>query len=77
MAEFHRVVVIIIGIVDTAHHTLIITEEEDGETGDTIDGNEKTSLLQLVDDIGPGNEVHGDRDALRASDEKDEGVTEL
>ena len=61
MAELHRRVVIVHGVVDTAHHALIVTKEKDGETGDAVDGNEKASLLEPVDHIGLRNEVHGDQ----------------
>ena len=58
MTEFHGGVVVVDGTVDTTHHTLIISEEEDGKTSDTVDGDEKATLLQLVDDIGPRNDIH-------------------
>ena len=59
MTEFHGGVVVVDGTVDTTHHTLIISEEEDGKTSNTIDGDKKATLLQLVDDIGPRNDIHG------------------
>ncbi len=59
MTEFHGFFVVVWCGVDTAHHTLIITEEEDGQASNTIDGNEKATLLQLVDDIGSWDEIHG------------------
>ena len=59
MTEFHGGVVVIIGTIDTTHHTLIITEEEDRKTSNTVDGDEKTTLLKLVNHIGPGNNIHG------------------
>ena len=59
MTEFHGGVVVVYGTVDTTHHALIITEEEDGKTSNTIDGDEKAALLQLVDDIGPRDDIHG------------------
>ena len=58
VAELHGVVIVVWRRVDTSHHTLIITEEEDGQGGDTVDGNEKASLLQFVDHIGSWNEIH-------------------
>ena len=58
VTELHGGVVVIHCTVDTTHHTLIITEEEDGETSDTVDGDEKLTLLQLVDHIGPGDDIH-------------------
>ena len=45
VAKFHGFVVVIRGVVDTSHHTLIITEEEDTETGHAIDGDQQASLL--------------------------------
>ena len=59
MAEFHGSLVVVERAIDTSHHTLVITEEEDGQAGNTIDGNEKTTLLQLMDDIGPRDSIHG------------------
>ena len=58
MTEFHGGVIVVDGAVDTTHHTLIISEKEDGKTSDTIDGDKKATLLQLVDDIGPRNDIH-------------------
>ena len=59
VTEFHGVLIVIDCTVDTTHHTLIITKEEDGETSDTVDGDEKATFLISVDHIGPGDEVHG------------------
>jgi len=63
---------VVLGIVDTAHHTpaslqpmvhrsvwrgsgkghsLVIAEEEDTETGDTVDSDEQASLRQSMSDI--------------------------
>ena len=58
MTKFHGCIVIVQGTINPSHHTLIITEEEDGETGNTVDGDEKATLLELVDHVGPGNDVH-------------------
>lgn len=58
MTELHGGVVIVNCTVDTTHHTLIISEEEDGETSNTVDGDEKATLLKLVDHIGPRNKIH-------------------
>ena len=58
MTEFHGFLVVVHSAIDTTHHTLIISEEEDGETSDTIDSNKKTSLLKLMDHVGPGNDIH-------------------
>ena len=59
MSELHGCLVVVQSTIDTTHHSLIITEEEDGETSNTIDGDEKTTLLKFVDHIGPGNDIHG------------------
>ena len=53
MSKFHGILIIVDGTIDTTHHALIISEKEDGQASDAIDGSEKTTLLQLVDDIGP------------------------
>lgn len=37
--------------VDTTHQTLVIAEEEDGDSGDEADHVEEATLLQLVGDI--------------------------
>lgn len=59
MTKVHVVLIVVPGAVDTTHHTLVITEEEDGKGSDTIDGYEKTALLKLVHHIVLGNEIHG------------------
>ena len=59
VTEFHGLLVVVNCTVDTTHHALIISKEEDGETSNTIDGNEKTTLLKFVDHVGPGNDIHG------------------
>lgn len=64
MTEFHRIMIVADGVVDTAHHTLVITEEEDGQRGDTIDRNQKTTLLQLVNDIVFRDAIHGEDSAM-------------
>ena len=60
MTEFHGIVVVVDGVVDTAHHTLIITEEEDGQRRNAIDCNQKATLLQLVGDIHAPHTIHGE-----------------
>ena len=59
MTEFHSVVVIIWCGIDTTHHSLVITKEEDGQPSNTIDCNEKTTLLESMDHIGSRNQIHG------------------
>lgn len=58
MTEFHGFLVIVQRTIDTTHHTLIISKEEDGETSNTIDGSEKATLFKLMNHVGPGNDVH-------------------
>ncbi len=59
MTKFHGSVVVVDCTIDTTHHTLIISKEEDGETSNAVDGDEKATLLEFVDHIGPGNDIHG------------------
>jgi hypothetical protein len=59
VAEFHDIVVVVWCRVDTTHHSLVITKEEDRQASDTIDGCEERFLLQTVDHIGSGNKIHG------------------
>ena len=59
VTELHSCLIVIQRTVDTTHHTLVITEEEDGETCNAVDSNEKATLLEFVDHVGPGNDVHG------------------
>lgn len=59
MTELHSLLVVIQRTVDATHHTLVIPEEEDGETGNAVDSDEKATLLEFVDHIGPGNDIHG------------------
>ena len=60
-AKFHGILVVVDCIIDTAHHTLIVTEEEDGQAGNAVDSNEKLPLLQLVHHIPLGNSIHSSR----------------
>lgn len=60
VAEFHGFIVVVGCIVDTPHHTLIITKEEDTETGHAVDCDQKTSLLELMHDIGFWDDIHSD-----------------
>ena len=60
MTEFHGMVVIVDGVVDTAHHTLIITKEEDRQRRNAIDCNQQATLLQLVGDIHAPHTIHGE-----------------
>ncbi len=59
MTEFHGIFVVVRSSIDSSHHTLIITEEENGQSGNAIDRNQEAPFLQPVDDIGPRNEIHG------------------
>lgn len=60
MTEMHDVLIVIFGIVDTTHHTLVITKKEDGQGSHAVDSYEKATLLKLVDNIRPWNHIHGD-----------------
>ena len=59
MTEMHGVMVVIGGVVHTTHHTLVVTEEEDGQGCNAIDCNQKTTLLQLVNDMIAWDSIHG------------------
>lgn len=66
--------IILLGIVDSAHHALVIAEEEDGQPGDTVDPrrgqlrlrlsgtrglrDEEAAFLQPVADIVTRYSVH-------------------
>lgn len=59
MTKFHGILIVIFGVVNTTHHTLVITKEENGQGSHAIDSNEKAALLELVNDVGPWNHIHG------------------
>lgn len=61
MTKVHGVLIVVLSAVDATHHTLVITEEKDGKSSDTVDGYEKTALLKLVNHIASWNEIHGCR----------------
>ena len=58
MAKAHGGLIVVHGVVHTAHQALIITEEENTERGNAVDGNEQAPLLVLVYHIGAGDGVH-------------------
>ena len=60
VAKMHGGVIVINGVVHTRHHTLVIAEEEDGQGGHTIDPEQKTLLLILVDQVPFWNAIHLD-----------------
>ena len=60
MTELHGILVVVLGAIDTTHHTLIVTKEEDRQSGDAVDGDEKAALLKLVDNIVLTDEIHRD-----------------
>ena len=70
MTKLHGLLIVIHCTVDATHHTLVIAEEEDGETSNAVDSNEKATLLEFVDHIGPGNDIHGGNysECLESSD---------
>ncbi len=63
VTKLHRSLVVVLSCVDTAHHTLVITEEENGEPSNAVDRNQKTTLLQLMDNIIARDSIHGDVDS--------------
>lgn len=42
---------VVLGVVHSAHHSLIITKEEDGEGGETVDGDEELALLERMGNV--------------------------
>lgn len=50
VAEAHGVDVVL-GVVHSAHHTLVITKEEDGQGGKTVDGDQELALLEGMGNI--------------------------
>ena len=48
MTEMHGSVVVILGVVDAAHHALVIAEEEYGEPGEGIDEVEEAVGVVVV-----------------------------
>ena len=58
VTKIHSRLVVVHGVVDTAHQTLIITEEKNGQGSHTIDGPKKTTLLQPVHDIVLWDDIH-------------------
>lgn len=50
MTKAHKINVVF-GVVHTAHHALVISEEEDGKTSQAVDGDEKLPFLKLVGDV--------------------------
>lgn len=58
VAILHTVDTVVDGHIDTSHHPLIVPEEEDGQAGDTVDGDEKLSLLIPVDNVVLRDEIH-------------------
>lgn len=61
VTKVHGIVIVILSAIDATHHTLVITEEKDGKSSDTVDGYEKAALLKLVNHIASWNEIHGCR----------------
>ena len=55
VSETHSRIIVVFGIVDATHHTLVIAEEEYGETSDAIDSDKESALLQVVYDIVSGD----------------------
>ena len=62
MTKFHGILIVIFGVINATHHTLIISKEENGQGSHAIDSNEEATLLELVDHVGPRNHIHSDVD---------------
>ena len=58
MTKLHCSLVVVYSRIDTTHHSLVVTEEEDGEPGNAIDCNQKTTLLQLMNHIIARDSIH-------------------
>ena len=58
MTKLHRGLVVVNGAVDTTQNTLVIPEEKNIKSGNALDCNQKTTLLQLMDDIIAGDSIH-------------------
>lgn len=48
MPEMHGLVVVVFGVIDAAHHSLVVAEEEYGEPGEGIDEVEKAVGVVVV-----------------------------
>ena len=48
MPEMHGPVVVVLGVVDAAHHALVVAEEEYGEAGEGIDKMEEAVSVVVV-----------------------------
>ncbi len=48
MPEMHGLVVVVLGVVDTAHHALVVAEEEYGEASEGIDKMEEAVGVVVV-----------------------------
>ena len=59
VTKLHRSLVVVHSRVDTTHHSLVVTKEENGESGNAVDCNQKTTLLQLMDNIITRDSIHG------------------
>lgn len=57
MAKAHGGCIVAVA-VNTAHNTLIITEEEDGETGYAVDEDQESSRLVLAGYIVARDVLH-------------------
>lgn len=50
VAKPHQFDIVFCGVY-TSHHTLVIAKEEDAECSNTVDGDEKLTLLKVVSHI--------------------------
>jgi len=69
MGEAHASVVFD-GGVDTSHHPLIVTKEEDGQGGNTVDGDEEVAFPQAVNDIEAVDLLHGESSGSLVTSER-------
>ena len=60
VSKFHGVLVIVHRSIDTTHHSLIVTKEENGQARHAIDGNKQLPFLEFMHHIGPWDDIHGD-----------------
>lgn len=65
MSKVHSCIIVVLGIVDAAHHPLVIAKEEYRETSDAVDSDKKSALLQVMYDIVSGDAICAGPNAYR------------
>lgn len=60
MAEAHEAGIAAVA-VDTAHDTLVVAEEEDGQAGHEVDGDQERALLVLAGHVPTADAIHDGR----------------